>query len=312
MALSPLVSDPATENSSWVSLTCWASLPLVLMLDSPGCENVCLWSILLKSHMHFTIPQIIVASVPTPIHLVHVSCVMQRRTSWIRKGLSKCPNQWCHCRDALRGNWNQEVQVWPWRTRHGEDGGMEACCKPIPSASSSSLSLRWLSCWSSGTSRDSAWMWFHLQTRPLPHQVDCFLSHEKNIIYFMLLVSLMSLALYVIDLFSVLLKSIKDHLNGSRSEPFIWSAKPLPWPLISYSSFHHVSSQAWTGSETETVHSAINYSRQKVSKTILIAAHSKVWMGQAGSTVSNIHKLLISLITSITPKKYLAAGHWPL
>ena len=40
--------------------------------------------------------------------------------------------------------------------------GVEACCKPIPSASSSSLSLRCLSCWSSGTSRDSAWMRFTL------------------------------------------------------------------------------------------------------------------------------------------------------
>lgn len=133
---------------------------------------------------------------------------------------------------------------------------------------------------------------FHLQTRPLPHQVDCFLScpTEKNIIYFMLLVSLMSLALYVIDLFSVLLKSIKDHLKDPESEPFIWSAKPLPWPLINYSSFHHVSSQAWTGSETETVLSAIVTADKKVSKTILIAAHSKFeWDRQEALSLTYIN-----------------------
>lgn len=72
----------------------------------------------------------------------------------------------------------------------------------------------------------------HLQTRPLPRQVDCFLSHptEKSIfILFMPLVSLVSLALNIIELFCVFLESIKDHVKNPEREPY-HSTSGLPSP----------------------------------------------------------------------------------
>ena len=106
----------------------------------------------------------------------------------------------------------------------------------------------------------------------------------------MLLVSLMSLALDIINLFSVLLKIIKDHVKDPEDEPFIWSAKPLQWLLINYSSFHcFLTGTSWFP-ETETVLSATVTANKEVSKTLLITGHSKFeWDRQVALSLTYIN-----------------------
>lgn len=136
---------------------------------------------------------------------------------------------------------------------------------------SSSLSLRWLSCWSSGTSRDSAWMWFPLANEtPTSGGLLPLAPQRKNIIYFMLLVSwcLLPMSLIFSLSYSRALKTIWRIQRGA----FHLVCQAPPVALINYS-FHH----SFLISSTELVprqkqffcHS---YSRQESEQTILIAA----------------------------------------
>ena len=116
--------------------------------------------------MHFWVLQIIFASLPMLLYLVHVSCVMQKEDKLNKKEEELKVAQ---TNGAIVEMPLEETEIRKFRYGLEEHSkvkmaGVEACCEPIPSASSS-LSLRWLSCWSSDTSRDSDWMRFTLANK---------------------------------------------------------------------------------------------------------------------------------------------------
>lgn len=93
-------------------------------------------------------------------------------------------------------------------------------CTSIPLVSSS-LCSRWPACWSSGTCMGSAWMQFTLANKtPAASGRLLPLSPHREKHLFMLVVSLASLALNIIELFSVLFKGVKDHAKDLESESY--------------------------------------------------------------------------------------------
>lgn len=116
---------------------------------------------------------------------------------------------------------------WKWKSGSSEAlenmarwKGDGAWCKSIPLVSSSLFS-RWPACWSSGTCMDSAQMRLTLANKtPATSGGLLPLSpcREKHLC--MLVVSLASLALNIIELFSVLFKDLKDHAKDLESESY--------------------------------------------------------------------------------------------
>ncbi|XP_006893872.1 PREDICTED: gap junction alpha-1 protein-like [Elephantulus edwardii] len=183
----------------------------------PGCENVCFDQSFPISHVRFWILQIICVSVPTLLYLAHVIFVMRREKKLNKqeKELRAVQTDGDSVETAL-----QETEIKRFQYGIDEHGNIKTRESLLQTYI---ISIVFKSAFE-GTFLLIQWHLYGFSLSavytckrdPCPHQVDCFLSRptEKSIfIIVMLVVSVMSLALNIIELFCVLFKSIKDNMK---------------------------------------------------------------------------------------------------
>ncbi|KAK9978426.1 hypothetical protein ABG768_020177 [Culter alburnus] len=168
--------------------------------QQPGCENVCYDKSFPISHVRLWVLQIIFVSTPTLLFLAHVFYTMRKEE---KAGQVDDDNK------NRQGSEPRKVKM---------KGALlftyivSIFCKSIFEVIF--LVIQWCIYGFSLSAVYTCERW------PCPHQVDCFLSRptEKTVfIIFMLVVSLVSLLLNIIELFYVLYKRRKDQ-NQSPSE----------------------------------------------------------------------------------------------
>lgn len=191
--------------------------------QQPGCENVCYDKSFPISHVRFWVLQIIFVSTPTLLYLAHVFYLNRKEQKFNRKEeeLKAVQNDGGDVDIPLK---KLEMKKQKYGIEeHGKVKMKGALLRTyIVSIFFKSLFevgflvIQW---YIYGFSLSAV---YTCERDPCPHRVDCFLSRptEKTVfIIFMLVVSLVSLMLNVIELFYVLFKRIKDRVKGQTQPP---------------------------------------------------------------------------------------------
>nr|XP_058147556.1 gap junction alpha-1 protein-like [Dasypus novemcinctus]VZQ70957.1 TPA: connexin K1 [Dasypus novemcinctus] len=186
----------------------------------PGCENVCYDKSFPISHVRFWVLQIIFVSVPTLLYLSHVFYVMRKEEKLNKKEEELKVAQTSVVSVEMH---LQEVEIRKLKYGMEEHGKMKmrgdllwTYIISIFFKSVFEVTFLLIQWYIYGFSLSAV---YTCKRDPCPHQVDCFLSRptEKSIfIIFMLVVSLVSLTLNIIELFSVFLKSFKERVKGQN------------------------------------------------------------------------------------------------
>ncbi|EDL96158.1 gap junction membrane channel protein alpha 6 [Rattus norvegicus] len=193
--------------------------------QQPGCENVCYDQAFPISHVRLWVLQVIFVSVPTLLHLAHVYYVIRQN-------------------EKLKKQEEEELKVAHFNGASGERRLQKHTGKHIKCGSKEHgnrkmrgrLLLTYMASIFFKSVFEVAFLliqWYLYgftlsavyicEQSPCPHRVDCFLSRptEKTIfILFMLVVSMVSFVLNVIELFYVLFKAIKNHLGNEKEEVY--------------------------------------------------------------------------------------------
>ncbi|KAI5615068.1 connexin 34.5 [Silurus asotus] len=181
--------------------------------QQPGCENVCYDHAFPISHVRFWVLQIISVSAPTLVYLGHVLHIINEEKV-MREAMKKAQNDQANIftRKGLKlpkySNDKGKVSI------HGRllrSYILNLLCKILLEV---------------GFILGQYYLYgFELKPQyvcsrfPCPHKVDCFLSRptEKNIfIWFMLVMSCVSLLLNLIEVFYLFIKKIHECLNRKR------------------------------------------------------------------------------------------------
>uniref|UniRef100_A0A3Q3IRM3 Gap junction protein n=1 Tax=Monopterus albus TaxID=43700 RepID=A0A3Q3IRM3_MONAL len=196
--------------------------------QQPGCENVCYDKSFPISHVRFWVLQIIFVSTPTLLYLAHVFYLNRKEQKLNRKKEElKCvQNDGGDVDIPLRKIEMKKMKYGI--EEHGKVKMKGALLRTyIVSIFFKSLFevgflvIQW---YIYGFSLAAV---YTCERDPCPHRVDCFLSRptEKTVfIIFMLVVSLVSLLLNIIELFYVLFKRIKDRVKGKQQPTLYPSA----------------------------------------------------------------------------------------
>ncbi len=192
--------------------------------QQPGCENVCYDKSFPISHVRFWVLQIIFVSTPTLLYLAHVFYLMRKEVKLNRREeeLKAVQNDGGDVELHLK---KIELKKFKYGLQeHGKVKMKGALLRTyivtIFFKSIFEVGFLLLQWYIYGFSLSAV---YTCKRSPCPHQVDCFLSRptEKTIfIIFMLVVSLVSLLLNIIELFYVSFKRIK----GPCERP----PKPVP------------------------------------------------------------------------------------
>ncbi|KAF0887371.1 CXA1 protein, partial [Crocuta crocuta] len=185
----------------------------------PGCENVCYDKSFPISHVRFWVLQIIFVSVPSLLYLVHVFYMLRKEHNLRKQGEELTVVQ---TNDVSVEEIGTEIRKFKLGTEEPYKVKMRRSLLRIYTISiffkslfeMAFLLIQW---YIYGFSLNAV---YTCKRDPCPHQVDCFLSRptEKSIfILFMLVVSLVSLALNIVELFCVFIKSIKGRVRESES-----------------------------------------------------------------------------------------------
>lgn len=186
--------------------------------QQPGCENVCYDKSFPISHVRFWVLQIIFVSTPTLLYLAHVFYLNRKEQKLNRKEevLKAVQNDGGDVDIPLK-------KIEMKKQKHGlEEHGkvkmkgalLRTYIVSIFFKSLFEVGFLMIQWYIYGFSLSAV---YTCERAPCPHRVDCFLSRptEKTVfIIFMLVVSLVSLLLNVIELFYVLFKRIKDRVKG--------------------------------------------------------------------------------------------------
>ncbi|CAO2628123.1 Gap junction alpha-1 protein [Lemmus lemmus] len=272
--------------------------------QQPGCENVCYDKSFPISHVRFWVLQIIFVSVPTLLYLAHVFYVMRKEEKLNKK--------------------EEELKVAQTDGVNKMRGGLlRTYIISILFKSVFEVAFLLIQWYIYGFSLSAV---YTCKRDPCPHQVDCFLSRptEKTIfIIFMLVVSLVSLALNIIELFYVFFKGVKDRVKG-RSDPYHATTGPLSptkdCGSPKYAYFNGCSSptaplspmsppgyKLVTGDRNNS--SCRNYNKQASEQNWANYSAEQNRMGQAGSTISNSHAQPFDFPDDNQNAKKIAAGH---
>ncbi|XP_030622922.1 gap junction alpha-1 protein [Chanos chanos] len=188
--------------------------------EQPGCENVCYDDAFPISHMRFWVLQIIFVSMPTLLYLSHIAYLMHKEEKLNKKEekLKAIQSKGGNVDVALR-----KIELKKFRyglEEHGKfkmrGGLLKTYIVSIVLKSVFEIGFLMIQWYLYGFTLSAVYI---CEKAPCPHKVDCFLSRptEKTIfIIFMLVVSLVSLALNVIELCYVIFKSIKDRMKQSE------------------------------------------------------------------------------------------------
>lgn len=197
----------------------------------PGCENVCYDKSFPISHMRFWVLQIIFVSMPTLLYLSHVLYLIHKEEKLLRK------EEYLKMLQSQGGDVDlllQKIQVKKFKyglEEHGKikmrGGLLYTYIVSITLKSVFEVAFLVIQWYILGFRLSPS---YTCERDPCPHRVDCFLSRptEKTVfIIFMLVVSLVSLGLNVIELIYVIFKRMKDqakekgvnHLHNNGLKP---------------------------------------------------------------------------------------------
>lgn len=190
--------------------------------QQPGCENVCYDQAFPISHMRLWVLQVIFISVPTLLHLAHVYYVIRQNKSMnkqeeelevarfngasVETHMQKMAGKEFKCGSEERSKMKMRGRL------------LLTYMASIFSKSVFEVVFLLIQWYIYGFTLSALYICEH---SPCPHQVDCFLSRptEKTIfILFMLVVSVVSFVLNVIELFYVLFKAVKNHMRKEEEE----------------------------------------------------------------------------------------------
>ncbi|CAL8314564.1 unnamed protein product [Boreogadus saida] len=258
--------------------------------QQPGCENVCYDKSFPISHVRFWVLQIIFVSTPTLLYLAHVFYLMRKEQKLNRKEevLKAVQNDGGDVDIPLR-------KIEMKKLKHGlEEHGKVKMKGALLRTYIVSIFFKSM---------------FEVGFLVI-QWVDCFLSRptEKTVfIIFMLVVSLVSLLLNVIELFYVFFKRIKDRVKG-RQPPTLYpsagtlshTAKELSTAKYAYyngcsSPTAPLSPMSPPGYKLATgergTGSCRNYNKQATEQNWTNYSTEQNQLGQhgAGSTISNSH-----------------------
>lgn len=277
--------------------------------QQPGCENVCYDKSFPISHVRFWVLQIIFVSTPTLLYLAHVFYLMRKEQKLNRKEeeLKAVQNDGGDVDIPLK---KIEMKKQKYGIEeHGKVKMKGALLRTyIVSIFFKSLfevgflMIQW---YIYGFSLSAV---YTCERSPCPHRVDCFLSRptEKTVfIIFMLVVSLVSLMLNVIELFYVLFKRIKDRVKGQTQPPALFpggtlvSTTPKELSTTKYAYYNGCSSPSAPlsppGYKLATgergTGSVRNYNKQANEQNWANYSTEQSRLGHpgAGSTISNSH-----------------------
>uniref|UniRef100_A0A667WFM4 Gap junction protein n=1 Tax=Myripristis murdjan TaxID=586833 RepID=A0A667WFM4_9TELE len=185
--------------------------------QQPGCENVCYDKSFPISHVRFWVLQIIFVSTPTLLYLCHVFYLMHKEEKLTLKEerLREIQSKGEDVDVLLRKVELKKVKYGI--EEHGKVKMKGALLRTyilsIILKSMFEVGFLFIQWYIYGFSLAAR---YECERFPCPHKIDCFLSRptEKTIfIIFMLVVSLVSLILNVIELFYISFKQIKDRMK---------------------------------------------------------------------------------------------------
>uniref|UniRef100_A0A673VCE4 Uncharacterized protein n=1 Tax=Suricata suricatta TaxID=37032 RepID=A0A673VCE4_SURSU len=210
----------------------------------PGCENVCYDKSFPISHVHFWILQILFVSFPSLLYLVHVFYMLLKEHN-LKKEQEEL--KVVETSDVSVEEVGNEINKFKFSTEEPCKGKIRSLLRiyiiSILFKSLFEVAFLLIQWYIYGFSLNAV---YTCKQDPCPHQVDCFLSRstEKTIfILFMLVVSLVSLALHIFELFCVFIKSFKNCVKDSESESY-HDTSGLPGPSNNSSSVFPVSAPA--------------------------------------------------------------------
>ncbi|GAA6101928.1 gap junction alpha-1 protein, partial [Tachysurus ichikawai] len=238
--------------------------------QQPGCENVCYDKSFPISHVRFWVLQIIFVSVPTLLYLGHVLFLMHKDEKLKKKEerLRKAKREGSNVHARLH-----KIQAKKFKYGLEEPGkikmrGALFYTYIISVVLKSVFEVAFLLIqWYLYGFRLSAV--YTCERFPCPHKVDCFLSRptEKTVfIMFMLVVSLISLALNVFEFFYAIFKRMKDHFREAEKLLDLDSPiRPCPGEDLSSYGYHCSAPASNLGYNLDTVdksNSSDNFDKQ--------------------------------------------------
>lgn len=205
----------------------------------PGCENVCYDKSFPISHVRFWVLQIIFVSVPTLLYLGHVLFLVHKEEKLKKKEekLIKAEREGNNVHSLLHKIQNKKFKYGLEEPGKIKMRGALFYTYIISVVLKSVFEVAFLLIqWYLYGFRLSAV--YTCERFPCPHKVDCFLSRptEKTVfIVFMLVVSLISLALNVFEFFYAILKRMKDQFKESEGHLDLGSTlRACPEDMSSY------------------------------------------------------------------------------
>ncbi|XP_006005870.1 gap junction alpha-1 protein [Latimeria chalumnae] len=295
--------------------------------QQPGCENVCYDKSFPISHVRFWVLQIIFVSTPTLLYLAHVFYIMRKEEKLSKKEEELKIIQKDHGDVDLH---LKQIELKKFKygiEEHGKvkmrGGLLRTYITTIIFKTVFEIAFLLIQYYIYGFKLEAAYV---CERPPCPHKIDCFLSRptEKTIfIIFMLVVSVVSLLLNIIELFYVFLKSVKDRMKG-KNDPFSTiggGLSPTPKDCASpkYAFYNGCSSptaplspmsppgyKLATGDRNNS--SCRNYNKQANEQNWANYSAEQNRMGQAGSTISNSHAQAFDYPDDHQDTKKVASG----
>ncbi|XP_062406756.1 gap junction alpha-1 protein [Sardina pilchardus] len=276
--------------------------------QQPGCENVCYDKSFPISHVRFWVLQIIFVSTPTLLYLAHVFYLMRKEVKLNRKmeELNVIGNDGGDVELPLKKIELKKLKYG--LEEHGKVKMKGALLRTYI------VSILFKSLFEVGFLVIQWYMYgftlnavYTCERVPCPHRVDCFLSRptEKTVfIIFMLVVSLVSLALNVVELFYVFFKRIKDRVKQNNKTIYppaggTLSTTPKDLSTSKYAYYNGCSSPTaplspmsppgYKLATGERTNSCRNFNKQANEQNWANYSTEQNRLGQNGSTISNSH-----------------------
>ncbi|XP_029929309.1 gap junction alpha-1 protein-like [Myripristis murdjan] len=266
--------------------------------QQPGCENVCYDKSFPISHVRFWVLQIIFVSTPTLLYLCHVFYLMHKEEKLTLKEerLREIQSKGEDVDVLLRKVELKKVKYGI--EEHGKVKMKGALLRTyilsIILKSMFEVGFLFIQWYIYGFSLAAR---YECERFPCPHKIDCFLSRptEKTIfIIFMLVVSLVSLILNVIELFYISFKQIKDRMKASEND--LHSAGMLRTGARDISYIYcngcpppsaPMSNLAYNLDTAEKTNSCNNYNKQASEQNWTNFSTEQNQLGQRGNSKNN-------------------------
>ncbi|XP_041951967.1 gap junction alpha-1 protein [Alosa pseudoharengus] len=296
--------------------------------QQPGCENVCYDKSFPISHVRFWVLQIIFVSTPTLLYLAHVFYLMRKEVKLNRKmeELNVIGNDGGDVEMPLKKIELKKLKYG--LEEHGKVKMKGALLRTYI------VSILFKSLFEVGFLVIQWYMYgftlnavYTCERVPCPHRVDCFLSRptEKTVfIIFMLVVSLVSLALNVVELFYVFFKRIKDRVKQNNKQIYppaggTLSTTPKDLSTSKYAYYNGCSSPTaplspmsppgYKLATGERTNSCRNFNKQANEQNWANYSTEQNRLGQNGSTISNSHAQAFDFPDDTQEHKKLSPGH---